>query len=175
MAQAARAIEYADDLIRYAAAGAEPAYAIPDFRPQEAPSPYVRAIPRAKPNVQARGISLFAVFGGLLAAVLMVFVVLAQVSYNEVTVETSRLNSQLERLTEQERRLEIAFDSVINMKEVERYARDVLGMSKPDANQVVVFQGISQDKAEIVAHGNEGGALRDFGAFISSLFDYFRR
>jgi cell division protein FtsL len=118
-------------------------------------------------------VSLFAVFGTILAAALMVFVVLAQISYNEVTSETVRLNTQLRSLTEQQRRLEITFESVVDMKMVEQYARDVLGMSPPEADQVAIMMSISLDKAEIVRGVEEESRLRGLGSFLSSLLEYF--
>ena len=119
------------------------------------------------------GVSVFAVFGAVLVGVLLVFVVLAQISYAEISAETVRLNAQLEELTEQERRLEIMFESAIDMKEVERYARDTLGMSKPDADQVAMIQAIRADTVEIIDAGEEDG-IGGFTSFISSLLDYFR-
>jgi len=123
--------------------------------------------------IAAPGVSLFAVFGSLFVASLMVFVVLAQISYKETASETIRLTAQLTGLVEQQRILEISFESVIDMKEVERYARDVLGMSKPDYDQIAVIISAQRDRAEVI-RSEEVGILRGFGSFISSLFEYFR-
>jgi hypothetical protein len=60
------------------------------------------------------------------------------------------------------------------MKEVEQYARDVLGMSKPDNYQMAVIQSAERDRAEVLAVADRG-ALREFGSFISSLLDVVRR
>jgi len=103
----------------------------------------------------------------------MLFVILAQISFNEIAGETVMLNAQLSELAEQEKRLMIQFESVVDMKEVERHAKDVLGMSKPDAGQVAVIQTMRTDKATIVDSGGDKGALSGFGAFISSLMEYF--
>jgi hypothetical protein len=59
------------------------------------------------------------------------------------------------------------------MKEVEQYARDVLGMSRPDAHQIIVVNSLPGDRAEVIGV-DERGSLREFGSFISSLIDYFR-
>jgi hypothetical protein len=104
----------------------------------------------------------------------MLFVVLAQISYNEIASETVRLNAQLTELKEQERKLEISFESVIDIKEVERYARDTLGMSRPDADQVAIIQSIPIDRAVIIDSEGEEGILSGLGSFLSSLLDYFR-
>ena len=177
-AEAARVIEYPEDFIYGAAAPAREVYSEPWAPPADIPVLPDESIPavRSEPAVsKAHGISLFTAFGAVFAAVLMIFVVLAHINLNEVTNETVRLDAQLVKLTDRESKLGIAYESVIDMKEVERYARDVLGMSKPDSNQVAIVQNNAQDKAEIIDNGNEGNALRGFGSFISSLLDYFRR
>jgi len=102
-------------------------------------------------------------------------VVLAQISYNEIANETVRLNAQYEALTEQQRRLEITFESVIDMKEVERYARDVLGMSRPETDVVAIVYVAPNDRVEVLGGASEEGTLRGLGAFLSSLLDHFRR
>ncbi|MDR0490737.1 MAG: hypothetical protein LBH28_05785 [Oscillospiraceae bacterium] len=176
-AQAARVIEYAGNAAFDAAIDVGALYPEPAIEPQEIPIPAEHTAPRTRAETatqKARGISLFSILGSIFAASLMVFVVLAQINYNEIASETARLSAQLESLTEQERRLEITFESVIDMKEVELYARDVLGMSKPDPNQISIIENSSQDKAEIIDRNDEEDALRDFGSFISSLFEYFR-
>ena len=122
---------------------------------------------------KTHGVSAFAVFGAVLVGVLLVFVVLAQISYAEISAETVRLNTQLEELTETERRLGIVFESAIDLKEVERYARDTLGMSKPDADQVAMIQALRVDTAEIINVAEEDG-ISGFASFLSSLLDYFR-
>ena len=176
--QAANIIDYPEDYLFGTAVPAGGAYAEPGLRPAEIPIPEAERVPEVRtiPTVsKAHAMSLFTLFGAAFAAVLMVFVVLAYVNLNEVTSESVRLDAQLDRLTDKESKLQIAYESVIDMKEVERYARDVLGMSKPDSYQTAVIQYTAQDKAEIIDNRNEGNALRGFGAFISSLLDYFRK
>jgi len=120
----------------------------------------------------AQGVSLFAIVGSFIVIAMMIFVVLAQISYNEVGSETARLNAQLAALNEQERRLRITFESVIDIKEIERYSRDVLGMSMPNAfNRTIPFAAAG-DRAEVL-RPPERGSIREFGAFISSLLSQF--
>ena len=150
----------------------------PESEPEEIPAPRERARSeeRAKTAVAQRApaVSLFAVFGTLFVGVLMVLVVLAQISYNEIASETARLNSQYDSLIEQERMLKIEFENVIDIKEVERYAKDTLGMSKPDTDQVAAIKGIAFDSAEIIDSSGDYAAKGDFVSFISSLIEYFR-
>ena len=136
----------------------------------------VRRLEKVKAAAAAKtvpGISVFAVLGALFVSTLMVFVVLAQINYNETAAETARLNLQLSELTDRHRALELAFESVIDIKEVERFARDELGMSRPDAGQVVIISATPRDSAMVFNHGQERG-MQGFGAFLKSLTDYFR-
>ena len=178
MAEAARELEFPEDYIHGSAAPAGAGYVTQGARPAQSPmaEEWIRQRERAREAAAAQyvpRVSLFAVFGSVFAAALMVFVVLAQISYNEIASETVKLNAQFAVLTEQQRRLEITFESVVDMKEIEQYARDVLGMSNPIGYQSAVIPGATQDRAEVLAIADRS-TLRDFGSFISSLLDVFR-
>jgi len=179
-AEAARTLEYTESYFYGSAAPAREPYAEPAPRPIATPLPQERLRQRedafdAEAAQKAPAISLFAVFGAVFAGILMIFVMLAQINFNAIAAETVRLNTQLGELMEQERKLSIQFESVIDMKEVERYAKDVLGMSKPDADQVAVIHAVRFDRAEIIDSGGDESALNGFGSFISSLMEYFKR
>ena len=133
----------------------------------------VSAVKDAEQN--APSVSLFAIVGFFSVAFLMIFVMLAQVNLNEILRETVRLNSQIETLTEQQRILSITFESVVDMSEVERYARDVLGMSAPDSSAYTVIRAIPYDKVEIFEVEQENDRLREIGEFLSFLFDEYIR
>jgi len=148
--------------------------------PKEKPSaakPRVRKLEKIKAAANkktAPGISVFAVLGTLFVAVLMVFVVLAQINFNETAGETARLNAHLSELTEKHRALELMFESAIDIKEVERFARDELGMSRPDTGQILVINTTPRDNAMVVG-GNEVRGVQGFGLFLRSLTEYFRK
>ena len=177
-AEAARVLEYFDYDYFGTAAPARAPYVEPLFEPEVIPAPQEQTGYREKTKTvavpSAPTVSLFAVFGTVLAGILLLFVVLAQISYNEIANETVRLNKQFLELQEQGRKLEIAFESVVDMKEVERYARDTLGMSRPGADQVAIIQSIPVDRAMIIDSEDEKGVLSGLGTFLSSLLDYFR-
>jgi len=122
----------------------------------------------------APGISVFAVLGTLFVAVLMVFVVLAQINFNETAGEAARLSVHLSDLTEKHRALELMFESALDMKEVERFARDELGMSRPDTGQILIINITPRDNAMVVS-SNEARGVQGFGLFLRSLTDYFRK
>jgi len=120
------------------------------------------------------GISVFAVLGTLFVAVLMVFVVLAQINYNEAAGETVRLNLHMNELKEKHKALELAFERALDIKEVERFARDELGMSRPDAGHMIILSSTPRDNAIIINDREERDGQR-FVDFLRSLINYFRQ
>jgi len=178
MAEAARVLDYE----YYSHGSAAPAREYTQEAPTrtvENPHSQERTRQRERARAQAaaenaHGVSLFAIVGTVVVAALMTFVVLAHISYFEISSESARLDAQLSALNEQHRRLEITFESVVCMNEVERYARDVLGMSRPGAGQVGIFVGTASDSAQVLAIPNNSSAIRDFGSFLSSLLEPFR-
>jgi len=130
----------------------------------------VKAVAGAK---TVPGISVFAVLGTLFVSVLMVFVVLAQINFNETAGETARINMQLSELAAKQKSLELAFESTIDIKEVERFARDELGMSRPENDQLVIISATPSDSAMRFNNGQERG-MQGFGTFLRSLTEYFR-
>ena len=185
-AEAARVLDYSGSGYYGSAAPAEAPYARPLERPLERPAdipadipaPQERALPKERAKEAAAqaapAVSLFALFGAVFAGILMILVVLAQISYSEIAGEIVRLNAQMDSLAEQERKLEIEFENAIDMKEVERYARDTLGMSRPDNSQAAIVRSLPVDSAEIIDPGRAEGRLKGLGPFISSLLEYFR-
>lgn len=119
------------------------------------------------------GVSVFAIFGTIVISVLMVFVVLAQISYNETASESVRLSAQLAELTERHKALEFAFESSIDIKEIERVAQDELGMSRPDTSQIISITALPRDSATVIVE-DEDDTVRGFAEFIRSLTEYFK-
>jgi len=122
----------------------------------------------------APGVSVFAILGTLFVSVLMVFVVLAQINFNETAAESVRLNILIGELAERQRVLELSFESAVDIREVERFARDELGMSRPDSRHMMVIEAAPRDIA-LALDSREDRGLQGFGAFLRSLTDYFKR
>ena len=152
---------------------------IPDTKPEVIPEarPEVKTRTQARPRIQKRyGVSLFGICGFVVVAVLMMFVILAQVGLTEVSAQTSNLQRQLDTLNEQERKLQISYASAFDMNEIEDYAVSVLGMSKPTQNQINVIDTTPSDVAQIVpVSDNPGnGGTGGFISFLVSLLAYFK-
>jgi len=176
-AEAARKLDFEEFYSYGSAAPAREPFAIPEPKPAEIPElqeqPRAKEKQRGAASVQQPAISMFALLGSALVVILMLFVLLGQISFNEAASETVRLNAQLNELMDQQRRLEIVYESIVDMKEIERYARDELGMSRPDTDQVTVIQSAPGDRVEILKDG-EDEQLVGFGSFISSLLEHLR-
>ena len=150
-------------------APADAAYAAP--APQAVPAP----VPRSRPAPKSTySISVVAILGALVVFALMIFLMLAHVYHTGLNTQTVRLNAQLNELTEQQRRLDIDFERAVDMGWIYQYARDVLGMSRPDGDQVFVVYSAPQDRAETLSVDDGESGLRQFGSFLSSLLEYFR-
>jgi cell division protein FtsL len=153
-------------------------------RPKQAPQPQRRAQPQAAPKVAPRprvapkqkrssGVSLFAVFGFMTAAVLIVFVLLLQVRYEEVRSEAVTLQAELQQLSELERRLRIEYEDAFDVMRVEEYATSVLGMTKPaSTSRAGSIPVPAEDKALVVME--EVPEQSGLSAMISSVLAYFK-
>ena len=183
---AASAVKNNTGYIYGTAAPARLPYLEPHIEPAQIPLPKERAIPGAarrmltKQGVRAlthegAKVSLFAIAGTIVVTALMIFVMLAQINLNELARETVKLTSQLESLQQQQRVLGIAFENAVDMKAIEQYAKDVLGMSKPEAEQVIMLHSVPADKAEIFEVSDSRNSLQEFGSFLTFLFDEYIR
>ena len=169
----ARKLDYGTSAPAYDSPALNPT-AFPEAAPQAIPVP--QPIPRTRPREEPAtySISLLAIVGAVVIFALMVFTIMSHVGYTGIMNETVSLNSQFEELTEQERQLRIAFENVLCMNTVEQRARDELGMSEPSSDQMIFIDRVSEDRVEIAASVEDTGVLHGFGAFISSLLEYFR-
>jgi hypothetical protein len=150
---------------RYAARPAIPAEAFPER---------VRREERARRA--GRGVSLFSVVGYVAVASLMVLLILAYVNVNSVSQATVEMKSHLEMLTEEERRLKLAYESAFDAMEIESYAVNVLGMI-PAADAVAGTIDVEAVDKAVIIGGDEtkkGGALDGLAEFISSLLEYLK-
>lgn len=146
----------------------------PDARP-EPKTVQKTASQSARKAQKSYGVSLFAITGFVVVAVMMVFVLLAHVKYNEVTSETVKLQKKLDALGEQERKLKIAYEAAFDVNEVQQYAANVLGMTKPAPSQMGTIASLAYDKAVVVnAEDDESYKGESMVTFLASLVAYFK-
>ncbi len=119
-----------------------------------------------------QSVSPLAILGFAVAAVLLVFSLMARVQLTQASAEAAKLQTQLDQLTTEQSRLTIAYESALNLTDIENYAVNTLGMQKPHADQIRYVSSSTQDKAQILA-GTDGAAQKS-GDLVDSLREYFR-
>lgn len=154
----------------------------PHRKPEAKPAPRTASMdaPKAahktaKKAQKAYGISLYAVVGFVFVAAMMVFVLLAHAKYSEVTNETVKLQARLDELNSQERKLKIEYTNAFDVNDVERYATQVLGMSKPAEDQISTVSATAQDKAVVLKSSEDSSTKSEsIVTFLASLVAYFK-
>ena len=112
------------------------------------------------------------------AAVGIVLLVLNLLSYAmllEISEATSAAQNRYAELAERNTILTVNYDQTFNMNEVEEYAVNVLGMTRPTSGQKIKVQAIGDDK--IVLHTEQKTENESFilkmASFITGLLSYF--
>ena len=119
-------------------------------------------------------ISLFAVVGFLLVAVMMVMMLMTNISLTEANAENIALQQQLSALEEEGRKLDSEYKAAFNMTEVGEYAENVLGMVKGNEDQVEYLNIQSNDMAVVYKASAEPEEKNGFMSFLTSLVSYFK-
>ena len=137
-----------------------------------APRPTETVVPESAPRPK-QAIAPMAVLGFAIAAVLIVFSLVARVQLSQA----SALEDQYAELQEQQTRLRIDYESAFNLTEIEDYAIHELGMQKPRSDQLYYIS--SSDAADTAVVLDQTAAeplsLADrFGDFLTSIVEYFR-
>ena len=104
-------------------------------------------------NVSAALTALLAIAAACLL-IKTLFVRIELTEQNDINVE---LEAQLNELEEEKRRLQIEYESQIDLAELEDRAENELGMQKPSGSQTVEIDTDTQDKALIFAETEENG------------------
>lgn len=129
----------------------------------------------ASERATVQAVSPVAIIGYAIAAVLLVFSLLARIQLTAASNECVKLESSLADLEDQQSKLLISYESSINLPEIEDYAINVLGMQKPRSDQVYYISGSVQDRAVVLADAGEPVGFVDRVAdFLSSLAEYFK-
>ena len=141
------------------------------------PSEETRARVRARQKTRAaerQGISRFAVAGYLVTVLALTMVVLAHVELTVVSGEIVQLEQQLSVLQEEHALLQVAYGQTFSQVEIERFAREELGMMEAAWSQIGHAAGRGGDTVEILALETErqGGFLGGLAGFFGSLVEY---
>lgn len=104
-------------------------------------------------NVSAALTALLAIAAACLL-IKTLFVRIELTEQNDINVE---LEAQLNELEEEKRRLQIEYESLIDLAELENRAKNELGMQKPNGSQTIEIDTDTQDKALIFAETKDKG------------------
>ena len=139
------------------------------------PQTRTRVLPRSQRAVHTKqGIAPTAILGVLVAALLFVICITAQVQLLSVSSDSVALESRLRELKTEQTKLRIRYESAFNLSEIEDYAVKDLGMMKPNAAQINYIDTSSPDRAVLIESGNGDGIVDRVADFLSGLGEYFR-
>lgn len=133
-------------------------------------------VPESAPRPK-QAIAPMAVLGFAIAAVLIVFSLVARVQLSQASAQVSALEDQYAQLQEQQTRLRIDYESAFNLTEIEDYAIHELGMQKPRSDQLYYISSSDATDTAVVLDQTaaEPLSLADrFGDFLTSIVEYFR-
>ncbi len=135
-----------------------------------------REMAAARPKVRTRqSVSPGAILGFAVAAVLLVFTLMAKIQLTQITDQAVKLEEKLVELKNEKARLEIEYEGAFNLKEIEEYAIRGLGMQRPREEQIFYLQSSVPDKAVVMEEEPEEETLleRLFG-LADFIAEYFR-
>lgn len=146
----------------------EPVRSLPDE--VHAPKPRERAQRRLR-------VSPVTALGMVVLAFLLLMLVNGYVQYYEATSRVGELQTQLAKQNEDISKLRSAYESKIDLKQIEQRAKE-LGMRQPLQKQTVYINVAGADHTEILAVDDRGFLARAWDAIcegIDDILEYFRR
>ena len=146
----------------------------PDVKVKSGEKTKTRARAKAKAAAQGQYVSVFSIAGAVFAVALFVLVIFSYIQLNEISYQSAELKNKISQLTEEETKLQIAYEETFDIDNVEAYATGVLGMTMPSAAQSVDVSSKLEDKAEIlkVEDSNSVNVISEIGSMLSSALEY---
>lgn len=112
--------------------------------------------------------------GALMAAVLLVMLLLAQIQMTALSDSAAGLQNRLAELRTEHSKLVAAYETSFPLSEVEDYAVNELGMQKPSPEQIVYLSGVgADDRAMIVQETSQNMFSLGFESILDTLWSYF--
>lgn len=121
-----------------------------------------------------QSVSPAAIVGSICVVVLVVLLLLAQIQLVNASNDAAALESRITELEAERDKLTAAYETTFNLKEIEDYAVNELGMQTPGEEQVYYLTNVSAaDRAVVITHEDPG--LVSFGLedILASLQAYF--
>lgn len=119
----------------------------------EAPKPELKEIPKPKKRLITPGVAVLNVFLCILVVSVLTVIMVGNARLNELTLEISSANKQLAALQDEEKKLNVELDRRIDLRNIEEYAKNNLGMQKLMKSQIIYVNLSGEDEAVIVDNG----------------------
>lgn len=121
-----------------------------------------------------QGVSLLTLFGFAVAAVMLVLVLFSHIELTALSESAAECQSRITELTEQQHKLQAAYETSFCMDEVEAYAIHELGMQKVRPDQIVYLNDLGDtDRAQIVHQKEQSMFSLAFEGVLERLWAYF--
>lgn len=104
----------------------------------------------------------------VLTALIVTAGLFVKVELTKAIDENAVLKQELSDLNEANARLEIEYESLIDLSELEEYAKTALGMQNPESEKIIQIDVEIQDKAEIL----KDSAKTETDKLVSSIMEY---
>ncbi len=125
--------------------------------------------------VKRQGISPVSCLGVLCVMVLLILMLLAQIRLTDISSTAAALEDQIAALELEQDKLTVEYEKIFNLKDVEDYAVNTLGMQEPADEQIFYLTGVaSEDKAVVITQEDTDMfslGLQDLLASIKAYFD----
>ena len=133
----------------------------------------VKARPAVKRHILGKAVTAFAIF---MAVGLIVLNLLSYAMLVGISEKSSEYEAKYIDLQEQRAELMVQYEQTFDMKQVEDYAVNELGMIRPGADQTIEIDQIKTDKAVTYSYDEEpeGNAFTDITNFVAALLAYFK-
>ena len=122
----------------------------------------------------AQGVSVLSMLGAVTAVVLLTMMLLAQIRLTNISDTAAKLEEQISALELEQDKLTVEYEKIFNLKDVETYAVDMLGMQEPMNEQIYYLTGVaSADKSVVVTKDDADMFSLGLRDIVSSVKAYF--
>ena len=111
--------------------------------------------------------------GAVVTAVLLVMTLFAQIRLVTISKETVEIEAVIETKQAVNDRLRVEYESVFNLKDVEEYATNVLGMQEPCEDQIYYLTNVSSSDRAVVVEDSDDNIFAQGMQDLTSAIDGF--
>ena len=120
------------------------------------------------------GFSPLAMLGSALVVLLLVLSLMAHIRLVSISQHAVEMETQIAALEAERDKLTVEYEAVFNLKDVEDYAVNVLGMQEPREEQIHYLSNVSSaDKAVVLTEKSTNVLYLAMEDLIDSLMAYF--